>query len=86
MMVDPADHAVLWFWFDDFGFAPLPPGRGVWGSGRLSVERRTVRGVGRTSWTLDGDRLVQEVSIKAPDDDVFTVVSTMTLQRQTSAT
>jgi len=81
MMVDPGDLKVLWFWFDSFGFPPLAPARGAWTSSRLIVDKQTPRGAGRTSWTLDGQRLVQAVSFKSPQDEDFLMVSTMTMRR-----
>ncbi len=47
---------LLWFWFDSYGFPPLEPARGLFRRDLLVLTRRTPRGLGRSTFRLDGNR------------------------------
>jgi hypothetical protein len=46
MMAEPGGGELLWFCFDSYGYAPLPPLRGNWDATRqeLRLQRETARG------------------------------------------
>lgn len=76
------DGEVLWYWFDSIGHPPLEPARGRFEDGALVLVRSSPRGVNRTRFRLDGDRLEHEVAFRAPGEDAFTVLATSRLLRR----
>ena len=50
-MVDPASEEILLYSFDNVGFPPDPPARGTWHGEDLVLDRSTVRGSSRTTYT-----------------------------------
>lgn len=52
---------LVWFWFDTYGFPPLPPARGGWRDTSLVMTKTTPRGLGRSIWTCDGRVLTYRV-------------------------
>ena len=54
---------VLWHWFDSIGYPTETPARGGFDGDALVLERTSPRGTNRTAFTLDGDRLRQEIAV-----------------------
>lgn len=71
---DPADGTILWFWFDSYGFPPLPPAQGGWNGATLTLEKATPRGLGRTRFTLEGGWLLQTVEARPAGAAAFAPV------------
>lgn len=82
LTVDPQSGDTLWFWFDRYGFPPMTPSRGTWEGTVLTLEKTTPRGVGRSVFTLAGDKLGYEVSSRGHDEADFTIVSVGTFTRR----
>jgi hypothetical protein len=80
--VDPAAEEILWFAFDSYGYPPLAPSRGAWEANRLVFTKTTPRGVGRSVFDLDGDRLIHTASAKLDGQDIFQRVAIGRFQRQ----
>jgi hypothetical protein len=80
--VDPAAEEILWFAFDSYGYPPLAPSRSAWEANRLVFTKTTPRGVGRSVFDLDGDRLIHTASAKLDGQDIFQRVAIGRFQRQ----
>lgn len=50
-MRDPDQGDILLYSFDSVGYPPDPAARGTWSGGELVLERSTVRGSGRTTYS-----------------------------------
>lgn len=74
LMPDPATGQILWFWFDSYGFPPLPPAQGAWADDRLLVEKTTARGTGRTELRLAGNQFFYRIDFRAPEAADFTPI------------
>ncbi|KRA70488.1 hypothetical protein ASD89_14130 [Caulobacter sp. Root656] len=85
LTIDPERLDVIWFWFDTYGFPPTAPARGGWEGDQLILEKTTPRGVGRTLFRVDGDRLMHEASSRLAGEETFHKVSSMTLTRTGAA-
>jgi hypothetical protein len=85
LTIDPERLDAIWFWFDTYGFPPTAPARGEWGGDQLTLEKTTPRGVGRTLFRVDGDRLLHEASARLAGEETFRQVSSMTLARISAA-
>jgi len=64
LTVDPDAGDYLWFWFDTHGYPPLQPARGGWTGSVLGLEKHTPRGVGRTTFSIDGESLTYRVATR----------------------
>lgn len=82
LTVDPAAGEYVWFWFDSYGYPPLSPSRGGWQGNVLVLEKVTPRGIGRSAFELDGDRLGYRVENKLLGDADFSPVMAGTYRRQ----
>lgn len=82
MCVDPAAGEIVWFWFDSYGHPPLQPARGTWEGDRLVLRKRTPRGLGRSSFALDGCTLAYHVESQTHGQDTFTPVFSGRYERQ----
>ena len=49
--------------FDSIGYPPEVPARGAFDGDTLVLERTTPRGTNRTTFTLDGERLSQDIAV-----------------------
>jgi hypothetical protein len=81
LTVDPESADVLWFWFDSAGFQATGPGRGTWDGADLCLERRSPRGVNRTSLGVHGDELHEHIAFRAAGAATFTTLATGTYRR-----
>jgi hypothetical protein len=54
---------VLWHWFDSIGYPSEVPARGGFEGDALVLERTSPRGTNRSTFTLEGDRLRQEIAV-----------------------
>jgi hypothetical protein len=81
--VDPSAEDILWFAFDSYGypFPPLAPSRSAWQANRRVLTKTAPRGVGRSVFKLDGDRLIH-ASAKLDCQTVFQPVAVGQFQRQ----
>jgi len=57
------EDTVLWHWFDSIGHPPELPARGAFDGDALVLERTTPRGTNRTTFTLTGERLTQDIAV-----------------------
>ncbi|KQZ30098.1 MULTISPECIES: DUF1579 family protein [Caulobacter] len=85
LTIDPERLDAIWFWFDTYGFPPIAPARGRWEGDQLILEKTTPRGVGRTLFRVDGDRLQHEASARLAGEETFRQISSMTLARISAA-
>lgn len=53
-LIEAETGDVLWWWFDNFGFPPVPA-RGRWNGDTLELEKTTPRGDARYRFALGGD-------------------------------
>ena len=72
---------LLWFWFDSYGFPPLEPARGLFRRDLLVLTKRTPRGLGRSTFRLDGERLEYLVEAQTPGQPGFSPVMHGVFQR-----
>lgn len=79
--VDPASQSILWFLFDDYGFPPLEPARGVWTGNRLDLIKSTPRGIGRTQLQLEDGTLLHTVEFKPTSDGEYIPVAKSRLRQ-----
>lgn len=75
LTVDPATAAIVWFWFDSYGFPPMAPAQGRWEGPRLLLEKVTPRGTGRSVFTLEGETLGYRSEVKLTGAEGFVPVT-----------
>lgn len=81
LTVDPAAAEIVWFWFDSYGFPPIPHARGRWDGPRLVLEKVTQRGTGRSVFTLAPDSLSYRAEVKLAGAAEFSPVTEGTYRR-----
>jgi hypothetical protein len=75
LTIDPAASEIVWFWFDSYGFPPIPHARGHWDGPRLVLEKSTARGLGRSILSVEGDTLAYRNAVKLADAADFAGVA-----------
>jgi hypothetical protein len=86
LTVDPAASEIVWFWFDSYGFPPIPYARGRWDGPRLILEKTTARGVGRSVLAVAGETLAYRNEVKLADAAEFVGVAAGEYRRATMGT
>jgi hypothetical protein len=75
MMQDQESQHILWFWFDSYGYPPLPEARANYGGADLAFEKLTARGKGRTTLSVAGEYLHHEAAFQSHDASNFSIVA-----------
>lgn len=81
LTVDPAAAEIVWFWFDSYGFPPIPHSRGRWDGPQLVLEKVTPRGTGRSVFTLGQDSLRYRAEVRLNGATGFAPVTEGTYHR-----
>jgi len=85
MMQDQESPDVLWFWFDSYGYPPIPEARGRHGGTALIFEKVTPRGRGRTTLSIAGEHLHHEAAFQPHDASSFVIVARGSYERNTAS-
>jgi hypothetical protein len=75
MMPDLESQEILWFWFDSYGYPPIPAARGKRRESALVFEKVTPRGRGRTTLSVVGEQLHHEAAFQPHEAPDFIVVA-----------
>jgi hypothetical protein len=75
LMQDQEPQDFLWFWFDSYGYPPIPAARGMYDGAALILVKVTPRGKGRTTLSVAGEHLHYEAAFQSPDAADFAIVA-----------